>query len=173
MSELIKKKLVPNWPYILGGIIGLAASYKVLQFSKKSSLKDENILSIELGGTNAKIALIKKTYNKNTQKYNFEILKRFEISTNEPEKTIETLLSLVQGEKFSSIGIASFGPLCLNQSDPNFGSITTTPKPNWGNFKLLSTIKEKTKLERIYLDTDVNSAALGEYKLGIKDSKLE
>lgn len=63
--------------------------------------------------------------------------------------------------------MASFGPICLNKSDPDYGSITTTPKLRWVNFPLLKTLASKLNFTKeIAFDTDVNAAALAEFKLG-------
>lgn len=70
-------------------------------------------------------------------------------------------------KKYDEIGIASFGPVCLNRSSEAYGSITSTPKLKWTNFPLLNEIKSSFHWTReIGFDTDVNSCALAEYKLG-------
>ena len=64
-----------------------------------------------------------------------------------------------------ALGISSFGPLNLNKQDPNFGDITTTPKPGWQNYPLLRTLAAALNVP-VGIDTDVNGAALAEARLG-------
>ncbi len=67
--------------------------------------------------------------------------------------------------QLTAIGIASFGPLDLNPSSLTFGYITSTPKPGWANTDILGTIKSALNVP-VAIDTDVNCAALGEYRFG-------
>ena len=61
------------------------------------------------------------------------------IQTNTPEITIPEVINFFKdGERklkqnISAMGIACFGPVNLDQSDPLFGSITSTPKVQWQN----------------------------------------
>lgn len=70
--------------------------------------------------------------------------------------------------KLRAIGIASFGPVDLDESHTeSYGCITSTPKLDWRNANLLSPFKKDFGEEfPIGLDTDVNGAALGEYRWG-------
>ena len=61
--------------------------------------------------------------------------------------------------------MGSFGPLCLNPHAPNYGSITTTPKPGWRDYPLAQTFRQALGVP-VEIDTDVNAAALGEALLG-------
>ena len=63
------------------------------------------------------------------------------------------------------MGIGSFGPLCLDPAAPNYGSITSTPKPGWGNYPLLQALTEGRNLPAA-MDTDVNAAVLAEIAMG-------
>ncbi len=88
---------------------------------------------------------------------------RFPTST--PQNTIATIVDYFSSHPrrhlLQSIGIASFGPLNLDKNSPHYGSITTTPKPNWAHTPLTQSISEQLQLP-VYIDTDVNSAALSE-----------
>ncbi len=66
-----------------------------------------------------------------------------------------------QNLKLSAIGIACFGPVNLDRNDPQFGSITSTPKLQWQNAPLLNMLKAHFDLP-FGFDTDVNGAAIGE-----------
>ena len=64
-------------------------------------------------------------------------------------------------QRLEGIGIGSFGPLDLDPGSPNYGKITTTPKPGWAFTDLCRAIEQGTAAP-VTLDTDVNAAALGE-----------
>lgn len=50
---------------------------------------------------------------------------------------MEEIAAFLKQHKYDELGIATFGPLCLNKEDPEYGNITTTPKINWRHFPLL------------------------------------
>lgn len=66
----------------------------------------------------------------------------------------------------AAVGIACFGPLDLRPDSPTFGHITSTPKPGWQNVDVVSAVSEALGVERVSLDTDVNAAAMAEYRWG-------
>jgi fructokinase len=72
------------------------------------------------------------------------------------------------GCKISAIGIASFGPVDLNENNKaSYGCITSTPKLSWRGANLLEPLRtEFGHTLPIGLDTDVNGAALGEFTWG-------
>ena len=63
------------------------------------------------------------------------------------------------------IGVASFGPIDPNPASSTFGYVTTTPKPHWAHADVVGTLKSALSLP-IGFDTDVNGAALGEFRWG-------
>jgi fructokinase len=63
------------------------------------------------------------------------------------------------------IGVGAFGPVDLRQNSPTWGTITTTPKPGWGDTDLVGALRSGLNVP-IALDTDVNAAALGEWRWG-------
>ncbi|MCS7178223.1 MAG: ROK family protein [Anaerolineae bacterium] len=65
----------------------------------------------------------------------------------------------------TAIGIASFGPVDLNPASPTWGYITSTPKPGWANTDVAGVLRSALDLP-VEMDTDVNGAALGEYRWG-------
>jgi fructokinase len=80
---------------------------------------------------------------------------------------IEMTLSMwgAQHGAIAALGIASFGPLVLDRTSAQYGSIGTTAKPGWRNTDLVC------RLSRIFpvpvgFDTDVNAAALAEGRWG-------
>lgn len=68
-------------------------------------------------------------------------------------------------EPLAALGVASFGPVDPTPQSPTFGYITTTPKPGWGNTNLVGPLRAAFDLP-VGFDTDVNGAALGEYRWG-------
>jgi fructokinase len=63
------------------------------------------------------------------------------------------------------VGVGSFGPVDIRRDSPTWGSITTTPKPGWGNTDIVAALGSGLGVP-IALDTDVNAAALGEWRWG-------
>jgi fructokinase len=68
--------------------------------------------------------------------------------------------------KLAAIGVASFGPVDLDESSRTYGYITSTPKEGWNNTNVLGPIRDKFPGLPIGFDTDVNGAALGEHVWG-------
>ena len=86
--------------------------------------------------------------------------------TTTPEETIGKALSFFKGhEPFAALGIATFGPCDLDPRSPTYGQITSTPKAGWENVNLLGIFRRAFAVP-IGFDTDVNVAALGEWKWG-------
>ncbi|MCP3943130.1 MAG: ROK family protein [Desulfobacteraceae bacterium] len=91
------------------------------------------------------------------------------IPTTTPEETMARVIEFYDNinkkKKLSAFGVGSFGPVDPNPNSPTYGYITSTPKPGWTDFDILGTIKKAFNLPTGF-DTDVNGAALGEYKWG-------
>jgi fructokinase len=68
--------------------------------------------------------------------------------------------------KLASIGFACFGPLDPNPDSPTFGHILPTPKPGWTNADVVGMLRSAFDIP-IAFDTDVNGAALGEWRWGL------
>jgi fructokinase len=73
-----------------------------------------------------------------------------------------------QGKRGSlhALGIGSFGPLELHERSPSYGHITSTPKPGWRDTDIVGVFRKRFPDIPIGFDTDVNAAALGEYRWG-------
>lgn len=84
-----------------------------------------------------------------------------EFETRLPEETIARAGRFFHDHPVDAIGIGCFGPIDLAR-----GTITTTPKLPWQHFPVVQAVREATGIERIAFDTDVNTAALGEYQWG-------
>ena len=99
------------------------------------------------------------------------IVQETRIPTTTPEetlgKTIEFFRPFVAERQIDSIGIACFGPVDLDPDSPTYGFITATPKPHWSNTDVRGTIQRALNV-RATITTDVNGAALGEWKWGAR-----
>lgn len=101
---------------------------------------------------------------------NGEILAETQIPTTTPDETLGQAITFFQTQSdavgpLDAIGIASFGPLGLNKTAKTFGRILTTPKPGWSDVDLIGPFRSGLRVP-IALDTDVNGAALGEWRWG-------
>lgn len=99
-----------------------------------------------------------------------DIRSRCRIDTTTPKETLGKVVEFLheQQSKVGSpeaVGVGSFGPLDPNPASPGFGHITETPKPNWSNTDLVGPIREALGVP-VGFDTDVNAAALGEWRWG-------
>jgi fructokinase len=83
-----------------------------------------------------------------------------EFPTTTPEETVERAVAFLREHgPLSGVGIGSFGP--INSK----GFITSTPKLAWRNFDFAGTVRRALNVP-VVSDTDVNAAALGEYRWG-------
>ncbi|MCP4428643.1 MAG: ROK family protein [Chloroflexi bacterium] len=86
--------------------------------------------------------------------------------TTSPEETIGRAIAFFrEQEPVTAVGIAAFGPLDPNPQSSTYGHITTTPKPGWANVNFAGAIQDALGAP-VGFDTDVNGAALGEWKWG-------
>jgi fructokinase len=91
-------------------------------------------------------------------------------STTTPEETIGRTINFLRAGieehgDLSAIGIASFGPLDPQKGSQTYGHIASTPKPGWSNYNFVGAVQDAFDLP-IGFDTDVNGAALGEWRWG-------
>ena len=94
-----------------------------------------------------------------------ELLEQAVIPTELPEKTIPAMISWFKDKNIAALGIGTFGPVDLNPASPAYGWITKTPKPGWQDTPLLPPLTDALGVPA-KIDTDVNAAALAEWKLG-------
>ena len=91
------------------------------------------------------------------------------LRTTTPSETIATVISFFRTHgspsSLAAVGLASFGPLDLDSESPTFGSITATPKPGWANTSIVTMLVDALQVP-VAVDTDVNAAALAEYRWG-------
>jgi fructokinase len=119
------------------------------------------LAGIEAGGTKFVCAL-------GTDRGELRAEARF--PTTSPEETIEQAVRFLRAEQaelgeVAAVGIAAFGPLDLRPRSPSYGHITSTPKPGWANTDLRGSVAQAMKVP-VAIDTDVNAAALAEWRWG-------
>jgi fructokinase len=97
------------------------------------------------------------------------IIARESVPTTSPDETlgrIEQILSGWRSEQgFAALGIGSFGPIDLDTRSPDYGQITSTPKPGWRGADVLGRLQKAAGVPAAF-DTDVNGAALAEMRWG-------
>jgi len=121
--------------------------------------KGTRFAGIELGGTKAIAVLAKGN----------AIVDRTVIPTTDSDATLSALRAQLDEwdclEPIDAVGIASFGPVQLDPQQPAFGHILATPKPGWTGAAVAPTLTDGLACPW-RIDTDVNGAALAEYRWG-------
>ena len=114
---------------------------------------------IELGGTKAIAVLAEGD----------RIVDRTVIATTRPHETLSALRAKLdewmRDAPFVSVGIASFGPIQLDPKRSGHGHILATPKPGWMGAAVAPMLTDGLGCPW-RIDTDVNGAALAEYRWG-------
>lgn len=124
--------------------------------------------AVELGGTKAFVMVAKDRES---------IIDRKIFPTSSPKQTTLDITRFFQnacsqhGISLAGIGIGSFGPLDLDTKSPTFGYITSTPKYAWPFTDLQGEIKDAIQT-RVFIDTDVNASAYGEFN-SLADKNVE
>ena len=90
--------------------------------------------------------------------------------TEAPEETIGQAVAFFEAQEeahgpLAAVGIAAFGPLDPDPRSATYGYITTTPKPSWPNTDFAGAVRRALNLP-VGFDTDVNGAALAEWRWG-------
>jgi fructokinase len=124
------------------------------------------IAGIEGGGTKFNLIVVEEPTGIPDQAP--RILAETQFPTTTPEETLEQVVSFLQseaGSQLQAVGLACFGPLDLSLDSPCYGRITTTPKPGWSGSDIPNRLEDALQVP-VYVDTDVNGAAVGEYLWG-------
>lgn len=132
-----------------------------------STRADTPLVGVELGGTKCVCTLATGPG---------AIIAQRTIPTTLPEETLPAIVATLRewdrDHGFGAIGIASFGPLCLDRADPRYGWILATNKPGWRDTDIVSAIAGP--FDRPFtFDTDVNGAALAEMRWGCAQGLLD
>ncbi len=95
-----------------------------------------------------------------------DIREEIRYSTGTPDESIGRAIDFFSKfDGLRAVGIACFGPLDANPKSPHFGYVTTTPKPGWSQTEFAGRVSRALHLP-VGFDTDVNAAALSEYRWG-------
>ncbi|EDQ85925.1 uncharacterized protein MONBRDRAFT_33963 [Monosiga brevicollis MX1] len=89
------------------------------------------------------------------------IVERTTFKTEKPEVTLVAIRKWLDARKYDSLGIGTFGPIQPDRSHPQYGCITSTPKPFWKNAKVVQTLCP-SGIPHLF-DTDVNAPAYAEF----------
>ncbi|GAC1573650.1 MAG: ROK family protein [Sphingomicrobium sp.] len=114
------------------------------------------VAGVELGGTKI-IAVVAEGRR---------IVARQQWPTSEDAATLLKLVAawlkqVMAEHEYDALGIASFGPLCVNRASPDYGHILATPKPGWSRTDIVGTLSGTLDVP-VAFDTDVAGAALAE-----------
>ncbi|MEM1229360.1 MAG: ROK family protein [Pseudomonadota bacterium] len=101
---------------------------------------------------------------------NGQIQSQTRIQTTTSERTLGEVVAFFRAQTLalgglSAIAVGSFGPVDNDPSSHHYGYVLSTPKPGWSDTNLLGHLTSELNLPGV-IDTDVNAAALGEYKFG-------
>jgi len=122
--------------------------------------EDRLVAGIELGGTKSIAVLARGA----------DIVAQTRLPTADPQPTLAALAAQIADwqavhGRATAIGIASFGPVGLDRRRPDYGHITSTPKPGWANIDVIEPFARAFDVP-IAFDTDVAGAALAEHAWG-------
>lgn len=117
------------------------------------------IAGVELGGTKS-IAIVA---------VDGRVVEQAAFATDAPSRTLpllgDWLAQRAPGDGFAGLGIATFGPVRLDRAEPDFGHILVTPKLGWTGADLVEHLAARLRCP-VVIDTDVNAAAMAEYRWG-------
>ena len=92
------------------------------------------------------------------------------IPTTTPAETITQVIDFFRQQisrvgPLAAIGVGAFGPVDTHIDSSTFGWFLDTPKPGWQQLEFAGVLTRELMLP-VGFDTDVNAAALGEYRWG-------
>jgi len=124
-------------------------------------MADAMLAGVELGGTKCVCVLATGAG---------EILAQERVDTEAPEVTLPRIRAILRGwfgagHPIAALGLASFGPIDVDQASGGWGRIGQTPKPAWTGVDIVAALTDGLGVP-VALDTDVNGAALAEMRWG-------
>lgn len=98
-----------------------------------------------------------------------QILASEAIPTTDPAISFQKVCAFFDKAKaehgrLDAIGVAAFGPVDIDPGSPAYGTVLRTPKPGWAGANWVDGLHRLPC--PVTVDTDVNGAALGEWRLG-------
>jgi fructokinase len=87
------------------------------------------------------------------------------ISTTTPTATLSQVIAFFRRHPIRRLGLATFGPIDLDQGSSTYGRILSTPKLAWQQCPIVDTLQTALQVP-VAVDTDVNAAALAEATYG-------
>lgn len=124
---------------------------------------DQLYAGIETGGTSCRVGLA------TLEGGEFKVIQQDRFQTDDPSVVLEKIDTFLAKKRDSicKLGIAAFGPLCLDGADPaNCGRVLNTPKEKWKQFHLRDFFQQRFPKLNVQIDTDVNAAAVFEFNHG-------
>ena len=123
-------------------------------------MSERLIGAIEAGGTKFVAALAREDGT---------LVAQARIPTETPATCFPALAAFfaeaaAQHGPIAAFGVASFGPIDIDPASNAYGTFTTTPKPGWAGARFHDVLAQFGV--PIVVDTDVNGAALGEWRAG-------
>jgi fructokinase len=113
------------------------------------------LAGVELGGTNAVLVLGEGT----------RIVERVTLAVGGADDTLAAIQGQLRRWKPQALGIASFGPICVDPAAADYGTMLVTPKPGWSGARVLESLAAAVDGPTA-LHTDVTAAALAEGRFG-------
>ena len=90
-------------------------------------------------------------------------------NTGTPDEALSDLFlffdRLPTGSQLLGVGIAAFGPLIVDATSPDYGTMLATPKPGWSGSNLRRSLEVRLQVP-VAVETDVNAAAIAEHLTG-------
>lgn len=115
---------------------------------------------IDAGGTTFKCGVMDDTGT---------LVQKYRVRVSTPDETISNCIDffrpLFEGNRLSSFGIASFGPIDVDPCSPTYGTILRTPKPGWSLTNLKAAFDSALGVP-VHVDIDVNGALMAEMEFG-------
>lgn len=98
------------------------------------------------------------------------LLSETRFPTTTPEETLSRTIDyfreqMDQHGPLTALGVGAFGPVDIHRDSPTFGRIAASPKTAWIGANILTPLRRAFDVP-IGFDTDVNAAALGEWRHG-------